>query len=173
LKEDPARHLLIVGDGPELDRLKTLAASLGVSEAVHFLGLRTDVPDLLADADLFVLASRAEGLTLAVVEAMAAELAVVVTDVGGHKEVVTPDTGWIVPPEDVPALRSAVAVALADPPAARARGAAGRRLAVAGFSLTGQVEAQYGLFARAHEASRRGKMPRPSRPGVEAKRRFA
>jgi glycosyltransferase involved in cell wall biosynthesis len=141
--EGPPRHLLIVGDGPERAALQAQSDSLGVSEFVHFLGLRNDVPDLLADSDAFLLASRAEGLTLAVLEGMAAGLPVVVTDVGGHKEVVGPATGWVVPPNDAPAFGVALGEALANPAAARERGATGRRLIETEFSLDAQVEAQY------------------------------
>jgi len=142
------RFLLVVGEGSELGSLQARTETLGVSDFVRFLGLRNDVPDLLADADLFVLASRAEGLTLAVVEAMAAGLPVVVTDVGGHKEVVGPATGWIVPPNDATALGLALGEALADLPEARRRGAAGR-LVAAGYSLEAQVEAQFRVLQTA------------------------
>ncbi len=142
------RYLLVVGEGPERDALRARAEALGVANFVRFLGLRNDVPDLLADADLFALASRAEGLTLAVVEAMAAGLPVVVTDVGGHKEVVDPATGWVVPPNDAPAFGVALGEALADLPAARGRGAAGR-LVAAGYSLEAQVEAQFRVLQTA------------------------
>jgi len=137
------RYLLIVGDGPERAALQEQARALGIADFVRFLGLRNDVPDLLADANVFALASRAEGLTLAVLEAMAAGLPVVVTDVGGHKEVVDPTTGWVVPPNAVPALEKALGEALADPAAAHERGRAGRRLAETTFALETQIEAQY------------------------------
>lgn len=138
-----SRYLLIAGDGPERTALGAQAVALGVLSFVRFLGLRNDVPDLLADADVFLLASRAEGLTLAVLEAMAAGLPVVVTDVGGHKEVVSPATGWVVPPNDAPAFGAAIGEALADLAAARQRGTTGRRLVETEFALDAQVDAQY------------------------------
>jgi len=151
--------LLIAGDGPELSALRAQAESLGVADFVRFLGLRNDVPDILADVDLFSLASRAEGLTLAVMEAMVAGLSVVVTDVGGHKEVVGPAIGWVVPPNDIPAFRFALSEALANPDATRARGTAGRRLAVSEFALETQVDAQYRTVA---EVLRRAKTGLPT-----------
>jgi glycosyltransferase involved in cell wall biosynthesis len=154
LRENPERYLVIAGDGPERQALESLAASLGVGHNTLFLGLRSDVPDLLADSDLFVLASRAEGLTLAVVEAMAAELSVIVTDVGGHKEVVTPATGHLVPPNDPNAFRAAVARALADPVDTRAQGIAGRQLVLDELSLVSQVEAQFRYCKSVWAASR-------------------
>ena len=162
LREDPRRHLVIAGDGPERQWLEALAASLGVGANAHFLGLRNDVPDLLADSDLFVLASRAEGLTLAVVEAMAAELSVVVTDVGGHKEVVTPATGHLVPPNDPEAFRAAVAAAMADPACTKAQGIAGRRLVFEDLSLLAQVDAQYRYCQSVWVESRAGRAEKRS-----------
>lgn len=144
----PPLYLLIAGDGEERDALTALAVSLRVAAFVRLLGLRNDVPDVLADADLFVLASRAEGLTLAVVEAMAAGLPVVVTDVGGHKEVVTEVTGVLVPPDDVSAFRGGVERLLADPATSRRLGTAGRRLVSDRYSLDAQVEAQYLYFRK-------------------------
>jgi len=157
LSGNPERHLLIVGDGPDKSEVIALANSFGVSQRVHLLGLRNDVPDLLADSDLFVLASRAEGLTLAVVEAMAAQLPVVVTDVGGHREVVTSATGWIVPSDDVKAFQSALTEALSELPSTRARGVAGRQLVSTHFSLEAQVDSQYRYFESTWKSSRRGR----------------
>lgn len=142
----PECHLLVVGDGPLKSGLKTLARAHSVERQVHFLGLRNDVPDMLADSDVFVLASRAEGFSLAVVEALAASLPVVVTDVGGHKEIISETTGFLVPPLNVEAFRGAVAIALNDLPAARIRGAAGSELVQREFSIEKQVEDQFRFF---------------------------
>ncbi len=158
LQSHPLRHFLIVGDGPDKSDLHSLVESLGISRSVHFLGLRNDVPELLADADLFVLASRAEGLTLAVVEAMAAELPVVVTDVGGHREVVSPETGWIVPPGNAIAMRTAISEAL-EHPNVRELGRASRRLVQRDFSLPGQIEAQYQYFLQVAQSPTGVKSP--------------
>ena len=101
--------LRIAGDGPEQERLVALAAELGVSDTVEFLGFRSDLPELMRAADLFVLPSRMEGFGLAVVEAMAAGVPVVATHVGGVPEVV-PD--WavdeLVGPGDPAAMRAAI-----------------------------------------------------------------
>jgi glycosyltransferase involved in cell wall biosynthesis len=150
----PERHLLVVGDGPLKPALTALADSQGIGRHTHFLGLRNDVADLLADANVFALASRAEGLSFAVVEALASGLPVVATDVGGHKEVVTPATGWLVPPSDVAAFRSALDEVVADLPAARTRGVAGSKLVAERFSLEAQVEAQYQYFRSVWQSAR-------------------
>lgn len=146
LGDSPPRHLVIAGDGPDRASLVALADSLAVTSFVHFLGLRDDVPDLLADADLFVLASRAEGLTLAVVEAMARGLPVVVTAVGGHAEVVPPAAGRLVPPGDVGALAAALKAMVAELPVARAAAVDRVGQVMCDFSLSRQVERQWAVF---------------------------
>ncbi|NQU75526.1 MAG: glycosyltransferase, partial [Planctomycetes bacterium] len=83
LRRHRRAHLVLVGDGPESSRLERLACELGIRQAVHMLGLRGDVADLLAAADLFVLSSLSEAASLSILEAMSASLAVVATGVGG------------------------------------------------------------------------------------------
>ena len=81
--------------------MRQLAASLDLADAVHFLGQRQDVPDLLNAMDIFVLPSYSEGVSLALLEAMAAGLPVIATAVGGLPEVVTDgDNGLLIPPRD-------------------------------------------------------------------------
>ena len=139
-------HLVIAGDGPEREAVARQAAEAGVAGQIHLLGLRDDVPDMLADSDLFVLASHAEGLTLAVLEAMAAGLPVVVTAVGGHAEVVTSAVGLVVPPGDPVAFRAAVEALLADRPRLVRMGTAGPALVRAGLTLDHQIDAQFRYF---------------------------
>jgi glycosyltransferase involved in cell wall biosynthesis len=106
---EPRVHVAIAGDGPERDALRALAISLGVASRVHLLGKRGDMPALLADADVFVLSSRSEGMAVAMLEAMVARRPVVATDVGGVREALAPHdgrpaAGWIIPVDDVDAL---------------------------------------------------------------------
>ncbi len=113
-KQRDAR-LLVVGDGPLRDDLQQLGQNLHCCESVSFLGHRDDVPALLRAADLFVLSSRYEACSIAILEAMASGLAAVVTDVGGNAEIVQPDhTGWLVPPDRADLLAGAIATALDD-----------------------------------------------------------
>jgi glycosyltransferase involved in cell wall biosynthesis len=117
-------QLLVVGDGPLRARLAAQAAALGVSESVVFTGSLADVRVPLAAMDVFVLPSRAEGLSNALLEAMAAGRPVVATAVGGTSEVLDAErTGVLVPPGDVDAMASAILGLLAD--ATRARRIAG------------------------------------------------
>jgi len=110
----PDAQLLLVGEGPERDAL--LARRV---DGVHLLGARTDVPELLAASDLAVLASRWEGMSYVLLEAIACGTAVVATDVAGVREVLEGVPSSVVPPDDAPALAAAVASTLADPAVAR------------------------------------------------------
>jgi len=105
----PHAVLLVVGRGELEDVLKEQAKQLGVEGRVRFLGMRNDVPKLLGTLDLFVLPSLSEGLSLALLEAMAAHLPVVATKVGGNAElVVEGETGVLVPSKDAAALSEAL-----------------------------------------------------------------
>src|SRR5690606_20106659 len=96
---------VVAGDGPERQRLESQAATAGVQDDVRFLGNRSDIPRLLAAADIFVLPSLWEGLPLAVLEAMASGLPPVVTRVGGNAEIIEDGkSGLLVPPADTQAL---------------------------------------------------------------------
>lgn len=119
--------LLLAGGGPEKELLENKVYELGIQDRVIFLGERNDVPQLLANCDLFVLPSFNEGLPLSVLEAMAAGKAVVATAVGGTPEVVQDgETGILVPPRDPSALANAIQSLLSDPGEACKMGDAGR-----------------------------------------------
>jgi glycosyltransferase involved in cell wall biosynthesis len=115
---------LVVGDGPERERLERLAAGV---EGVELLGSRGDVPDLIAACDAVALLSEAEALPMSILEAMALGRAVVTSDVGGAGEAVADgETGIVVPPGDTAAAAAALARLAADPARARAMGERGR-----------------------------------------------
>lgn len=127
-------RLVIAGDGPEAGALRALAESSPNGRFVHLLGLRRDVPRLLAAFDVFALSSITEGLPLAVPEAMAAGLAVVSTAVGGIPDVIENEvTGFLVPPGDEAALRERMAALAANRPIALACGLRARETALARY----------------------------------------
>ncbi len=99
-------HLIIVGDGPLRPQLERRVRSLALHDHVHLLGMRRDVPQILAATDVFALSSRGwEGLPLTVLEAMASALPVVASDVGGTGEAVVHEhTGYLFPAGDAAAL---------------------------------------------------------------------
>ena len=93
--------LLLVGEGPNRQKIEELIKKLGLSQQVKMLGFRGDIPNLLALSDCFVLSSESEGLSCSITEAMASGLPIVATDVGGNKElVVNEQSGYLVPPNN-------------------------------------------------------------------------
>jgi glycosyltransferase involved in cell wall biosynthesis len=105
VKSHTRARLVLVGDGPELGKIEALTRKCGLTEHVRFLGLRTDVARLLHAADLFLLTSISEGIPLTLIEAMAAGLPVVATQVGGVPEVVQDGaTGLLAPARDADSL---------------------------------------------------------------------
>ncbi|TAL71393.1 MAG: glycosyltransferase [Rhodanobacter sp.] len=143
----PDAVLVLVGDGPLRAELEQGARAAGVAAAVHFLGDRNDVRDLLQGFDLFVLCSRSEAYSMALLEASATALPIVATEVGGNGEIVQAGrTGWLVPPGAPTALADAMAAALANGGAAREYGAAARRWALAEGSLETMAQRYLTLY---------------------------
>jgi glycosyltransferase involved in cell wall biosynthesis len=102
-------RLVIVGSGPLEDELRRMQADLGLAGSVSFLGTRSDVPALLQAADAFVMSSSWEGTPMALLEASAAGLPAVATDVGGIGEVIRhQETGFLVEPGSPDALAAAM-----------------------------------------------------------------
>ena len=146
--------LVIVGDGPERPRLEALAAELGLADAVEFAGYTSDVETALARMDVFALASRSEGIPLALLEAMAAGLPVVATRVGGVPEVVADgDTGILVPSGDVHALAGAITELLNDPERRRATGQRGRERVRTHFSHARMARSYRALYTPPEDLS--------------------
>jgi glycosyltransferase involved in cell wall biosynthesis len=146
----PGARFLVAGGGPLGPTLRYQIECLDLSGQARLLGRRDDVPRLLAAVDVLCLPSREEGLGLAVLEAMAAGLPVVATNVGGVPEVVAAgETGLLVPPGDPAALAAALAALLTAPDRARAMGAAGRARAAERFTLRHMVAATHAVYARA------------------------
>ena len=138
---------LIVGDGPERLELADLIDRLGLQQRVQLCGERDDIPSLLASADCFVLASRSEGLPMSILEAMAAGLPVVASDVGGVAELVDDGTtGLLVPPQDAAQLADALRRVLSDADLRARLGAAGRRRVEDDFGLEGYRAAHVALY---------------------------
>ena len=132
---------ILVGDGPERELLAAEAVELGLGDAIHFAGDRSDVPAWLAAMDVFVLPSLAEGVSNTILEAMAAGLPVIATATGGNAELVEEGvTGRLVPVGDVQSLAAAVRQ-LADNAGIRQRmGEAGRRRVRERFDWARTVE---------------------------------
>jgi glycosyltransferase involved in cell wall biosynthesis len=134
LPQVPDAVLLVAGERLDSDRgpdMEALLRQSGLGDRLRLLGYRTDISDLMAAADLFVLPSRFEGLPMSVIEAMLCGLPVVAADVRGPAEQVVPEvTGLLVPPGDTPALAAALRRLAADAALRERMGAAGRQRAV-------------------------------------------
>lgn len=116
LREMPQARLTIVGDGLLMDSLRALAADLKISRSVDFSGAQPDVHQDLMRSDVFVLPSREEGLSIALLEAMAVGMPVVVADIPGNRPLVKPDmTGQIVDAESAQELATAILAAFRKP----------------------------------------------------------
>ena len=146
----PRVTLLLVGAGAEEDRIRRLTCEMGLQGRVIFTGFLENPARVYPALDLYVSASQKEGLPLSLVEAMCAGLAIVATDVSGHRDVVVHgETGLLVPPNDSAVLADAIAELITDPVRRRAMGEAGRRRALEEFGIRLMVDATAAIFRRA------------------------
>ncbi|MFQ5858728.1 MAG: glycosyltransferase [Anaerolineae bacterium] len=120
-------HFILAGDGPERGRIEEEVQQRGLAKHVHLLGYRHDAVTLLNALDLYVLPSLFEGLPRSVLEAMALAKPVVVTNIGGSREVVEDSiSGLIVPPRDPQSLAEAISTLVESPTLRKSMGEAGR-----------------------------------------------
>jgi rhamnosyl/mannosyltransferase len=147
-------HLLLVGRGPEEERLQHQAASSGIAQRVHFLGEmhHEELSHIYRAARVFVLPShlRSEAFGIVLIEAQAAGLPIVCTELGTGTSYITQHgvSGFVVPPADPPALARALAVVLANPQMARAMGARGQARVQSEFTHTRMLERIEQVYAR-------------------------
>ncbi|MEK6758807.1 MAG: glycosyltransferase [Deltaproteobacteria bacterium] len=138
--------LLLCGSGPTLDHTVRLAKDLGVQDAVSFLGVRHDIPELMASLDVYCLPSHFEGLPFSALEAMAAGRPIVATDVPGTNEVViNGKNGLLVPTDDAQALAKALGRVLDDPELGKRLASEGSET-VNGYSFDSMIEKYETLF---------------------------
>ena len=134
-------HTFLIGNGPRRQYLEKRAKELGITEVVHFLGHRTDVPAVYARATFGVLCSEAEGLSNAIIEGMASSKPMVVTDVGGSTELIQSGvTGYVVPKRQPEALAWAIKKVLSDPAGSRQLGRQGREVAETRLTLRQMIQ---------------------------------
>jgi glycosyltransferase involved in cell wall biosynthesis len=142
LRTLPEARFVLVGKSTDSETMRSWVAAAGLSERVILAGYRTDVPDVLAALDVLANCPRArEGLSVAILEALAAGRPVVATRVGGIPEIVRDgETGLLVPPDDPEALAGAIVRMLSDPALASRLGSNGARLVREHFTLDSMVE---------------------------------
>lgn len=145
----PQAAFVIAGEGELMASLKELAAQLQLERDVFFIGRCERVAELLAVSGVCVLSSKAEGFSNSILEYMAAERAVVATDVGGAREaVVEGETGYLVPAGDDEQMGARIIALLSEPERARAMGARGKLIVEEKFSCRAQLERTEKLYDR-------------------------
>jgi glycosyltransferase involved in cell wall biosynthesis len=138
--------LLIVGDGPLREDLESQAKKLQLLSSVRFLGHQTDVSKFYSIADLFVLPSKTEGMSNSLLEAMAAGLPVVASNVGGNKDVIRDQqSGFLVDWEDTTLCAETLLTLLSDMELRQRIGNAARRQ-VSAFAMSNVAQRYHGLY---------------------------
>jgi sugar transferase (PEP-CTERM/EpsH1 system associated) len=157
MSADPEALLYIVGDGPCRSQIEAAVRALGLSQRVRLLGDRPDVPEILPGFDVFVLPSLGEGMSNAILEAMAAGLPVVATRVGGNPELVLHEvSGLLVEPRSSESLMAGLSRYAQDPCLRAIHGRAARERAESEFGLRRMLGAYDDLYSR-HLAARRSR----------------
>lgn len=145
----PSLRLAIVGDGPERGAIEQAIARVDAGAYVRLLGHRDDVRSLLPGVDVFANSSTSEGISLTLLEAMAAERPIVATRVGGTPEVVVDgETGLLAPARDAAGFAAALVEAAADPSRAGAWGRAGRARLLAHFTIDEMVRRYEAVYCQ-------------------------
>lgn len=149
-KTHPDLRLTLIGDGPDRTKLEHQAKALGLTDLVSFVGYKSqsEVAEALAATDIFVLPSFAEGVPVVLMEALAAQVPVVTTQIAGVPELVEHGTsGQLVPPGDRDALTQALNALLSDPDLRRQMGAAGRAKVMADYTIATEAAKLSALFS--------------------------
>jgi glycosyltransferase involved in cell wall biosynthesis len=147
----PKANLLVLGEGPMRGEWERRAG-----EGVRFLGDTADVAPFLQAADLFILPSVAEGLSVAILEAMACGLPILASDIPGNRECVEHQTtGWLTPIDDKPSLTGAILHIFMDPDLSGRMGRLGRERVLRDFSLRNAVDRQLQVYQKLRDAAGR------------------
>jgi glycosyltransferase involved in cell wall biosynthesis len=156
LAEFPRMHLVFAGDGPIYERLQAYIAEKGLSGRIHLLGLRRDIPNVLAGCNFFALATWQEALGTSYIEAMAAGLAVIGTAVDGVPEVVQHEVnGLLVPAKDQAALTGALRTLASDADLRRRFGQAGLEITRTRFSVATMAAEMETFYLKSLDERRR------------------
>ncbi|MEQ8783513.1 MAG: TIGR03088 family PEP-CTERM/XrtA system glycosyltransferase [Roseibium album] len=151
-KSGQAIRLIMVGDGPMLGQVRTRIAESRLSDHVILPGAQMDVRPWLAQMDIFVLASRREGISNTLLEAMSCGLPLVATHTGGNIELIDQSVGRLVPPQNPEALAKAISLYIENPGQRERSGVAARERATQRYSIASMVELYRSLYERELEA---------------------
>jgi glycosyltransferase involved in cell wall biosynthesis len=169
---DPAAHLVLVGEGVLQKQLEEQTHKLGLARQVHFLGVRTDIPDVLGAMDVFALSSDYEGNPLSVMEAMAAGLSVVATAAGGVPNLLeNGKEGFVVKPGSVQDLSNAMSLLLGNGELRQSLGRAAARRARENFDVSAMVQAYEEMYEDLVDPSHRLEAKRLVRRQIASLRR--
>jgi glycosyltransferase involved in cell wall biosynthesis len=150
---EPRVHGLIVGEVQEQGEFRSIVQDAGVADRLTLAGRRQDMPQVYAAMDVYVLSSHDEGMSNALLEALAMEKPVVATDVGGTGEVIeSGKTGLLVPPKDWQALARALGSVLQQRESWKELGKAGRKTVVERFSAHSMVRAMERVYVELAES---------------------
>jgi glycosyltransferase involved in cell wall biosynthesis len=145
----PAARLTLIGEGPERRSLEARIAGLELADAIQLPGASRDQTALLDAADLFVLPSREEGMSVALLEAMAAGIPAVATAIPGNLKLVADGVhGRLAPPDDPEGLARAIVAQWSDPEAALRMGREARARVIERYSIASVARAHLDLFAK-------------------------
>lgn len=170
LQQIPRAHLLIVGDGPERGALERQLETNQLHDRVTFLGLRTDVHSIYPALDVLIVPSRTEAHGLVAAEAMACEIPVVASDLGGLRNIVEPNrTGKLVRAGDWEQFAQSVCHVLNEPGLVRSLGRTGRQSVIEKWSLDRMIRKTEELYDQLLASSRidRSFNKKTSSPRVE------
>jgi len=151
LEHSPQSSFIIAGDGEQREYLENLAGSLGCSENIRFVGriAHDELPQYLASSDIYVSTSLSDSASLSLQEAMACEIAPVVTDLSGNREWVTDgENGFLVPVNDIQALAKKIVYLLKNEEAGRKFGRLGRKIIRERAEYEREMERMEGLYQR-------------------------
>jgi len=147
-RESSRARLVLMGAGPQKEELEAAVERLGLQSVVRFPGFRRDASQLLPALDVFVLSSLSEGISLALLEAMAARVPAVATSVGGNREIIThPGCGLLVPPRSPRDLADAILSLMGDSTRRQTIVEGGRRRVEEAFSLEKMIGAYGSIYA--------------------------
>ncbi|MCU1248551.1 MAG: glycosyltransferase family 1 protein [Edaphobacter sp.] len=157
LAELPSTKFVVVGEGPDRDKLESLIGDLKLRQSVSMLGRRDDMPSVYASLDIMVSASRQEGLPMAILEGMASSLPIIATPVGDVPAMIRDGhTGLMVPPENAALLASAIVALLRNPAQRERLGAAARKLIEDEFSADRMTADYLRVYEEAVTPNHRG-----------------
>ncbi len=163
-KKLPAARFVIVGDGPQREKLEKLAQSLGIAESVCFAGTRSDIPEVLSVFDVLLLTSHMEANPICLLEGMASEKPVVATRVGSVPESVKDgQTGYLVTPGDSQRMAERVVELMTDRPRALSMGRAGREQVLAHSSVECMVRGYEDMITEIYGSKCKGGKMRENR----------